>query len=97
MRAFDRWLYWQVYGRNALRHSRRRARRGPTRNWRYKVWVRSLPSCISGQFGCEAAHTGMRCAHDCSTCDDDLQGGYADSLDWHYAARTPETVGSTTK
>ena len=28
------------------------------RNWRYRRWIRSLPSAVSGYYGCEAAHTG---------------------------------------
>jgi hypothetical protein len=28
------------------------------RNSRYKAWIRTLPSAVSGYRGCEAAHTG---------------------------------------
>lgn len=41
------------------RRRRRAARRGPSRNWKYLAWIRSLPSAVSGIEGaCEAAHTG---------------------------------------
>jgi len=41
------------------RRSRRRARRGPTRNWKYRAWIRTLPcaACGSTRY-VEAAHTG---------------------------------------
>lgn len=59
MRLFNpRYLYYKVHGvmppikRGALRKQK------PWRNWRYILWVRKLPSCISGMTPCEAAHTG---------------------------------------
>ena len=30
----------------------------PTRDRAYLRWIRSLPSVISGRYGCEACHTG---------------------------------------
>lgn len=57
-----RYLRWEIHGKRTPR-SRRRPRRGPARSWRYKGWIRALPSVVSGRLGCEAAHTqnnGMR-------------------------------------
>lgn len=28
------------------------------RNWKYRAWIRTLPSAVSGLRPCEAAHTG---------------------------------------
>lgn len=44
------------HGRRSPR--RRPAGRGASRNWRYRAWIRTLPSAVSGAEGCEAAHTG---------------------------------------
>ncbi len=57
-----RYLRWEIHGERTPR-SRRWPRRGPARSWRYKGWIRTLPSVVSGRLGCEAAHTqnnGMR-------------------------------------
>lgn len=59
----SRWLYEQVHAKPAPRRSpRRRANpRGPARSPRYRAWIRSLPSAVSGIEGprrIEAAHTG---------------------------------------
>jgi Protein of unknown function (DUF968) len=53
-------LYLQVHGRLPQRAPRRTRcfDRGPARNWKYRAWIRTLPSAVSGQEGCEAAHTG---------------------------------------
>ena len=53
-------LMYAVHGvtRPAERRLRRRNRRGPARSWKYRRWIRSLPSVVSGWDGCEAAHTG---------------------------------------
>jgi hypothetical protein len=54
-------LMYAVHGVNtpyARRSGRRRVRRGPARSWKYRQWIRSLPSVVSGSDGCEAAHTG---------------------------------------
>ena len=54
-----RWLYLQVHERfPARRAPALPASRGPLRDWRYRAWIRSLPSAVSGRYGCEAAHTG---------------------------------------
>ena len=54
-----RYLRYEIHGeRIQRRQKRRRPRRGPARSWKYRAWVRTLPSAVSGQYGCEAAHTG---------------------------------------
>lgn len=58
-RALERWLAFQIHGRTGhARAPRRRARRGPARSWKYRAWIRTLPSVVSGEMGCDAAHTG---------------------------------------
>jgi hypothetical protein len=54
---FAVWLRWQLTGK-WTRVERRKARRGPLRSWKYKAWIRTQPSVVSGLMGCEAAHTG---------------------------------------
>lgn len=59
MRDLARWLRYAVHGETEHpRAARRRPRRGPARNAKYRAWIRSLPSAVSGEYGCEAAHTG---------------------------------------
>ena len=53
-----RYLHYLVHGEWPARRSPRKARRGPARSWKYKAWIRSLPSAVSGRPGCQAAHTG---------------------------------------
>lgn len=36
----------------------RRRRTGSARDYKYRAWIRSLPSAVSGYRGCEACHTG---------------------------------------
>jgi hypothetical protein len=71
----SRWLLYVVTGRKPGRAVRRRrlpGSRGPDRSWRYRAWVRTLPSVVSGLQPCEAAHTGtdggMRQKPSDSTC-----------------------------
>lgn len=54
------WMFHEVHGRwpDRKKPRRRILRMGPARNWRYRGWIRSLPSCLSHRIGCEAAHTG---------------------------------------
>lgn len=71
MRALERWLHQAIHGTPAPRAPRRRPRRGPTRNWKYRAWIRTLPSVVSGRPGCEACHTvnnGMSSKGSCYTC-----------------------------
>jgi hypothetical protein len=54
-----RFLRYAVLGETKHpRGARRRPRRGPARSWKYRGWIRTLPSAVSGALGCEAAHTG---------------------------------------
>lgn len=58
-RGLIRYLRFHILGETVHpRASRRKPRKGPARNWKYKAWIRSLPSAVSGQTPCEAAHTG---------------------------------------
>jgi hypothetical protein len=66
-----RWLYFQIHGRKPPQRARRSARRGPARDAKYRAWIRTQPSVVSGQYGCEACHTknnGMRSKGPDSTC-----------------------------
>jgi hypothetical protein len=54
-----RWLMKEVHGIEIPRKPARRERAGPARNWRYRLWIRSLPCAVCGLEPCgEAAHTG---------------------------------------
>jgi hypothetical protein len=55
---FARWLRWQLTGKHHPRAPRRKLRRGPERSRKYRAWIRTQPSVVSGLMGCEAAHTG---------------------------------------
>ena len=62
-RSFERRLYEAVHGKPAPRGPRRKPRRGPARSHKYRAWIASLPSLVSGRLGCDACHTvngGMR-------------------------------------
>jgi|ERR1019366_9819847 hypothetical protein len=55
-----RWLMREVHGIDVPRKPVRKEHGGgPARNWKYKLWIRSLPCAICGLEPCgEAAHTG---------------------------------------
>ena len=59
-KALARYLRYAIHGETThTRAPRRPARRcKPARSWKYRAWIRSLPSVISGKMGCDAAHTG---------------------------------------
>jgi hypothetical protein len=40
------------------RRAPKKRRTSCPRDYRYKAWIRTLPSAVSGYHGCEAAHTG---------------------------------------
>jgi len=57
----ESWLHYKVWGAPPIKKKKakmRHFRRGPARNPKYRAWIRTLPSCVSGIEGCEAAHTG---------------------------------------
>jgi hypothetical protein len=55
----SRSLFYQVHGRKPARAARRvRSGRGPVRSSKYRAWIRTQASVVSGLLGCEAAHTG---------------------------------------
>src|SRR5579862_9292246 len=55
-----RWLMREVHGIHIPRKSPRKALGGPPRNWRYRMWIRSLPCAVCGvEPSGEAAHTGQ--------------------------------------
>lgn len=54
-----RQLRYLITGERSKRLPKRKPRRGPVRDWRYKDWIRSLPCCTCGRPPrSEAAHTG---------------------------------------
>ena len=56
-----RWLAWEVHGRKIPRKPPRPASelsRKPARDYKYRAWIRSLPSATSGNSPCQACHTG---------------------------------------
>lgn len=60
-RAFNRWIYREVHGLDLPRKPPRREsvlHSKPPRDYRYRAWIRSLPSAVSGETGCQACHTG---------------------------------------
>lgn len=71
-RGLERYLAYMVHGRTEhAKRPRRKTRRGPARNWKYRAWIRTLPSVVSGRMGCEACHTvnnGMCSKGSCYSC-----------------------------
>lgn len=54
-----RWLAREVLGKTTIpRKPPQSERKGPPRDARYRAWIRTLPSAVSGKMGCEACHTG---------------------------------------
>jgi hypothetical protein len=51
-------LTYVFYSKAPGSRKKPRLRKSSKRNWRYRAWVRTLPSAVSGFRGCEAAHTG---------------------------------------
>jgi hypothetical protein len=52
--ALERYLLYKVFDIRT-RKPKRKARRGPARDAKYRAWIRTLPSVVSGRMGCEAA------------------------------------------
>ncbi len=58
-KQLERWLSQEILGRKPQRKPPGKARRtNSLRDEDYKAWIRQQPSEVSGQHGCEAAHTG---------------------------------------
>lgn len=58
-KSLVRYLRYAVLGETVHpRAARRKPRRGPARSAKYRAWIRTLPSAVSGAGPCEAAHTG---------------------------------------
>lgn len=56
-----RYLMREVHGVEIPRKPPQRASalsRKPARDYRYRAWIRSLPSAVSGLSNCQACHTG---------------------------------------
>lgn len=55
-----RYLRYAIHGETTHPRAARRPARQckPARNGKYRAWIRSLPSVVSGKMGCDAAHTG---------------------------------------
>ena len=60
-RELERWLAGEIHGRKIPRKPPQRASTlhpRPWRSWKYRRWIKSLPSAVSGQMGCDPCHTG---------------------------------------
>lgn len=61
-RALERWLIREVHNRNVERKPPQKAsalhNSAPARDYKYRAWIRSLPSAVSGLSPCQACHTG---------------------------------------
>jgi hypothetical protein len=54
-----RWLAREILDQDIGRKPPKKERRGPTRDSRYRAWIRTLPCAACGRtWGVEAAHTG---------------------------------------
>jgi hypothetical protein len=55
-----RYLRFAIHGETVhCRSPRRKPRKGPARNWKYRAWIRTLPCAACGSTSnVEAAHTG---------------------------------------
>lgn len=61
MTKLERYLSREVLGRNPKierKPPKRETGRAPARDPKYLAWIRTQPSAVSGQYGCEAAHSG---------------------------------------
>lgn len=60
-RQLERWLAWEIHGKKLPRkspHKESVLHPKPARDYRYRAWIRSLPSAASGLTPCQACHTG---------------------------------------
>lgn len=59
--ALRRWLAKEVLGKDIGRKPPQKAsvlHSQPFRSYPYRRWIKSLPSAVSGQYGCDPCHTG---------------------------------------
>lgn len=59
--ALRRYLSKEVLGKEIPRKPPKKASmlsQKPFRSYPYRAWVKSLPSAVSGQLGCDPCHTG---------------------------------------
>jgi hypothetical protein len=59
--ALQRWLAAEVLGKRIPRKPPQRAsllKSRPFRSYRYRSWIKSLPSAVSGLTPCDPCHTG---------------------------------------
>jgi hypothetical protein len=55
----SRYLFQLIHGRKPRRRAARKWNaRKPARSPKYRAWIRSLPSAVSGAMGCQHCHTG---------------------------------------
>src|SRR5690348_12770738 len=60
-RQLEVWLYREVHGKIAPRKPPQKASalsKKPYRSYRYRAWIKSLPSAVSGLTPCDPCHTG---------------------------------------
>lgn len=60
-RRLERWIYQEVHGKLPPRKPPKMAsvlREKPYRSYRYRAWIKSLPSAVSGLTPCDPCHTG---------------------------------------
>jgi hypothetical protein len=60
-RQLEVWLAQEVHGKKIPRKPPSKAsllHTQPFRSLRYRQWIKSLPSAVSGQYGCDPCHTG---------------------------------------
>jgi hypothetical protein len=60
-RQIERWLAQEIHGRQIPRKPPQRAsvlKPKPWRSLRYRQWIKSLPSAVSGLTPCDPCHTG---------------------------------------
>lgn len=60
-RQLEAWLAQEVHGKQIPRKPPQRAsllHQQPWRSYRYRRWIKSLPSAVSGLMPCDPCHTG---------------------------------------
>lgn len=57
-RDLERYLAREILGKELPRKPPTKERHGPERDADYRAWIRTLPSLVSGLYGCECCHFG---------------------------------------